>query len=120
MNLSDIIVFIKASPQCLENKNKVVTKDICLPNENLILRKIGKVVKKTNITKIYVATDQNPMIKEIESFLKKYSVKVFHNDPWLPVIDVAILGKSDYFIGNNIKKVKLIKKANIFELYFLF
>jgi peptide-O-fucosyltransferase len=88
-----------ASPQCLENTNKKVTKDICFPNPDQIVRKIGKIVKKTNITKIYVATDKNPMIKEIENFLAKYSVKVYHNDPWLPVIDVAILGKSDYFIG---------------------
>ena len=89
-----------ASPQCLENTNKLVTKDICFPNEDSILRKLRKIVKNTNLTKIYVATDQNPMIKQIENFLKKYSVKVYHHDPWLPVIDVAILGKSDYFIGN--------------------
>jgi len=27
-------------------------------------------------------------------------VKVFHADPWLPVIDWAVLVKADYFIGN--------------------
>lgn len=32
--------------------------------------------------------------------LMSFQVKVHHLDPWLPQIDLAILGKSDLFIGN--------------------
>ena len=36
----------------------------------------------------------------ITVYLSLLQVQVFHLDPWLPQIDLAILGRSDYFIGN--------------------
>ena len=53
---------------------------------------------KTNIKNIYVATDQNPMKTEITKNIE--NVNVIHHDPWLPIIDLAILARSEYFIGN--------------------
>ena len=29
-----------------------------------------------------------------------FQVEVFHMDPWLPQLDLIILGKADHFIGN--------------------
>ncbi|KAK3089660.1 hypothetical protein FSP39_005448 [Pinctada imbricata] len=90
-----------ASPQCLGyNRNKKVTSKMCYPPKEEILRVLKNTVIQTKIKNIYVASDKNPMIKEIEDHLKAQKVKVHHLDPWLPQIDLAILGKSDYFIGN--------------------
>ncbi|CAH1776158.1 unnamed protein product [Owenia fusiformis] len=90
-----------ASPQCMGYQNtEPLTKEICYPSEETILRQVKNAVLKTNAKHIFVATDKNPMIKELEQHLKEQKVKVHHLDPWLPLIDLAILGKSDHFIGN--------------------
>lgn len=89
-----------ASPQCLLNSGRKVSGEMCFPSTEEVLRLLGKVVKETGAKIVYVATDKNPFIKEIESALKEYQVSVFHQDPWLPQLDLYILGQSDHFIGN--------------------
>ncbi|XP_045159549.2 GDP-fucose protein O-fucosyltransferase 1-like isoform X1 [Mercenaria mercenaria] len=90
-----------ASPQCIPlNSGGKVTSEMCLPSTQEVLRLLEKVVKETDVKVIYVATDKNPMIAEIEQHLKDYQVSVFHQDPWLPQLDLYILGQSVHFIGN--------------------
>ncbi|WAR24102.1 OFUT1-like protein [Mya arenaria] len=57
-------------------------------------------VEETGATVVYVATDKNPLIHEIGSHLADLKVSVFHQDPWLPQLDLYILGEADHFIGN--------------------
>ncbi|XP_041359542.1 GDP-fucose protein O-fucosyltransferase 1-like [Gigantopelta aegis] len=90
-----------SSPQCLGYSGEViVTGKLCFPPKDEILRLLKNVVISTKAKVVYVATDKDPMIDEIKEHLKKQKVKVFHQDPWLPQIDLAILGMSDQFIGN--------------------
>ncbi|XP_064626465.1 GDP-fucose protein O-fucosyltransferase 1-like [Lineus longissimus] len=91
-----------SSPQCLgyHNNKKNITQNMCLPDESEVLRLLKNVVLKTKTKVLFVATDRYPMIKQIEDYLKPQKVSAFHMDPWLPQVDLAILGKSDYFIGN--------------------
>lgn len=92
---------LMASPQCVDpRRGDKLTMDICLPDTQLVLQQTEKLVAETGIKVIYTATDKNPLIKELQSELKKYEVELFHQDPWLPQIDLYILGQSDYFIGN--------------------
>lgn len=92
-----------ASPQCVDNINTKLSRELCFPSTTQILDDLEKVIKSklnNTVRNIYVATDKNPLIKEIEARFKGVIDKVVHYDPWLPVIDLAILGRSEYFIGN--------------------
>lgn len=90
-----------ASPQCLDPLGeKNVSKEMCFPPLEEILRLTKDTVMKSEARVLYVATDKYPYIEELETHLKDYKVKVFHQDPWLPQIDLYILGQSDHFIGN--------------------
>jgi len=104
-----------ASPQCLDlssSSHTFVTRKICYPTDDEILRLLKNIVLRTRIHNIYVATDKRPMIKEIEEHLSAQRVHVKHLDPWLPVIDVAMLVHADYFIGNCVSSfTSIVKRA---------
>ncbi|CAF3215573.1 unnamed protein product [Rotaria sp. Silwood2] len=102
-----------ASPQCLDlptSSHTFVTHKICYPSDDEILRLLKNVVLRTRIHNIYVATDKRPMIKEIEEYLSAQHVHVKHLDPWLPVIDAAMLAHANYFIGNCVSSFTAIVK----------
>jgi peptide-O-fucosyltransferase len=104
-----------ASPQCLDlpsSTHDFVTRKICYPSDDEILRLLKNIVLRTRIRNIYVATDKRPMIKEIEEHLSAQRVRVKHLDPWLPVIDVAMLAHANYFIGNCVSSfTSIVKRA---------
>lgn len=92
-----------ASPQCLENSDVKLNKNLCFPSTEIILNDLENIIVnelKGKVRNIYVATDKMPMIKEIKSRFSGIIDKVVHYDPWLPVLDLAILARSEYFIGN--------------------
>ncbi|XP_013394637.1 GDP-fucose protein O-fucosyltransferase 1 isoform X2 [Lingula anatina] len=101
-----------ASPQCLgySGADRKVTVKMCFPPKEEILRLTKNILIKTRAKHIYVATDKNPMIKEIEDHLKPQKVKVHHLDPWLPQIDLAILGQADHTILNCISSFSAFVK----------
>ncbi|CAF0738928.1 unnamed protein product [Adineta steineri] len=104
-----------ASPQCLDlpsSTHTYVTHKICYPSDNDILRLLKNIILRTRIHNIYVATDKRPMIKEIQEYLSAQRVHVKHLDPWLPIIDVAMLAHANYFIGNCVSSfTSFVKRA---------
>jgi peptide-O-fucosyltransferase len=102
-----------ASPQCQDNlKASFVTTAICLPTISSILEQLKTIVVQTGIQVIYIATDANTLQAEIEAFLTASNVSVYHQDPWLPIMDLAILTKSDYFVGNCVSSfTSFVKRA---------
>ena len=94
-----------ASPQCVEESGRKVDRNLCFPTKETVLKDLEnvliKILNKT-VKNIYIATDKSPMIKEINTHFKKLIVdlNVVYHDPLLPLIDLIILGKSEYFIGN--------------------
>jgi len=102
-----------ASPQCFDlssSSHTFVTRKMCYPSDEEIFRLLKNIVLRTRIHNIYVATDKRPMIKEIEEHLSAQRVHVKHLDPWLPVIDAAMLAHADYFIGNCVSSFTSIVK----------
>lgn len=89
-----------AAPQCVGYSAGVgtVTKEMCLPTSTLIAEETAKAVKRIGASSVYVATPNNPMLKEIQAAVGA-DVEVLHLG-LRPVLDLAILARSDHFIGN--------------------
>lgn len=93
-----------AAPQCLGYRNErgKATKAMCLPSFDLIVRHLKRVIRYGNDVKaVFVASDNNYMINELTKALARMEVKVYRQDqPASPHLDLAILGRANYFIGN--------------------
>lgn len=93
---------IFSSAQCLgeNNENGELTISICQPSKGEILSKIENVIEKTGINRIFVASDKNHMLDDLEKHLNRFKVKAYKLDVNNPQADLAILGRADHFIGN--------------------
>lgn len=93
-----------ASPQCIREGSKKLTYEMCFPPKKEILKKVKKVVKKIRAKRVFVATDHDPMLKDLSQALKSLKVSVHKRNPSDeisdPIVDLAILTMSDHFIGN--------------------
>ena len=93
-----------ASPQCLDDYDgtKELTKEMCLPSKRTILEQLESLLVEKGIRNVYIATDKDPMLNDIRSRLEGRipRLNLVHHDPWLPLIDLAVLGRSEHFIGN--------------------
>ncbi|KAF3427878.1 hypothetical protein E2986_08822 [Frieseomelitta varia] len=104
-----------AAPQCLGYRNErgKATSAMCLPSFDLVIRHLKRVIRNGNdIKSVFVASDNNYMIEELTKALARMKrsftnaqyvlqVPVFKQDsPASPHLDLAILGRANYFIGN--------------------
>lgn len=94
-----------AAPQCLGYRNErgKATSTMCFPTLDVILRHLKRVIRNdSNIKSIFVASDNNYMISELNNALARMEVRVFRQEGRnvSPHLDLAILGKANYFIGN--------------------
>ncbi|KAH0952545.1 hypothetical protein HN011_002327 [Eciton burchellii] len=93
-----------SAAQCLGYRNErgKATMAMCLPSLPVIIRHIKRVIRNgKNIKSIFVAADENHMLDEIGEALARMQIPVFRQEPPAsPHLDLAILGRSNYFIGN--------------------
>uniref|UniRef100_A0AC34FVK4 GDP-fucose protein O-fucosyltransferase 1 n=1 Tax=Panagrolaimus sp. ES5 TaxID=591445 RepID=A0AC34FVK4_9BILA len=92
-----------ASPQCLGYHNELgmLTPQICDPPSELILQEIEDIVGSIGAKSVFVASDRDHMITDINDKLIRRGIKAFKNDESEdPYIDLAVLTLSDHFIGN--------------------
>jgi len=89
-----------SSPQCLgyRNENGELSTELCMPSEKTILKQIKKAIKKVNAVSIFVASDNNHMLKTLQE--KVPGVTVLKQENGSAHLDLAILTKSNFFIGN--------------------
>lgn len=78
-----------------------------MPSQESIIRKLKRIIKKvkdiqkTNEVKsIFVASDNNHMIEYINEKLRRMNIKAFRLPENNPHVDLAILGRANYFVGN--------------------
>ncbi|KAB0797963.1 hypothetical protein PPYR_08956 [Photinus pyralis] len=100
-----------AAPQCLGYRNEKgkATMEMCFPSHETIVRQLKRVIKNYNnaenhkknpIVSLFVASDNNHMIDELTNALKRMNVSVFKYKRNDPHVDLAILGQSNFFVGN--------------------
>ncbi|XP_030375448.1 GDP-fucose protein O-fucosyltransferase 1 [Scaptodrosophila lebanonensis] len=108
-----------ASPQCLGYKNErgILYPELCMQTKEGIVRQLKRTIKnirqlypKNQIKSIFVASDANHMIDDLNSALSRMNItahKLPENDPYL---DLTILGQSNHFIGNCISSYSAFVK----------
>lgn len=87
------------SQQCLGYESKSahkLTHEMCLPSKDAIIGKVKEVCDLHDISHLYIATDENPMLKDFSQL----SLKATKYDVDSPILDLAILTMADVFIGN--------------------
>ncbi|XP_076436630.1 GDP-fucose protein O-fucosyltransferase 1-like [Babylonia areolata] len=90
-----------AAPQCIGYRSQfgTGTYEMCYPDDKAVIRQVKKEVKRIGAKAVFVATDNRDLISEFSKEMKKVKF-VRQPSPADPMLDLAILGQADHFIGN--------------------
>ena len=94
-----------SSAQCLGyfNEHGKATKEMCIPSVNEIYTKVESAVKSVQALSVFVASDNDHMVDQLQKHLKKKVnnfEKVVKQDNSNSHLDLAIMGRSSVFVGN--------------------
>lgn len=102
-----------AAAQCLGYRNEfgVATAEMCKPQKQTIIRQVKRAVNKVKAVSIFVASDHDHMLEELQDAFKRSNVTVIKRlDSEDPHLALAILGRSNFFIGNCISSFSAFVK----------
>lgn len=113
-----------SAAQCVGYRNEKgdATSDMCFPSKELIIKQIKREIKthhakhpNNGIKSIFVASDNNFMINELNDALKKLKISAFRMNDKNPHLDLIVLEKSNLFIGNCISSFSafVIRARNV-------
>jgi peptide-O-fucosyltransferase len=90
---------LMASSQCIgENPSEPVTKNMCFPTKQEVVRKISQILAEGKIKQVYIATDADPYLADFQEIFPR--TNFVHLNPSLPQMDLYILGEAELFLGN--------------------
>lgn len=88
------------SGQCLEDiPDATITQELCLPSHEQMTKHIEALAKKNGVQHLFVASDIDPRLSYIKKKLGT-AISVHYLNPSDPPLDLALMGRADYFIGN--------------------
>jgi peptide-O-fucosyltransferase len=88
------------SDQCLEDvPGATVTQELCLQTHEQIARHVKTLADSTGIHHVFIASDVDPRLSYIKKKLGP-SMNVHYLNPSDAPLDLAVMGRADYFIGN--------------------
>ncbi|GMR33900.1 hypothetical protein PMAYCL1PPCAC_04095 [Pristionchus mayeri] len=92
-----------ASAQCLGEPpmdGEQLSKEMCAPSEKTVLEQLVEVVGRSGARSVFVASDRDHLIPEINEALSAYDVKAYKLDDNDAFVSLAVLELADEFIGN--------------------
>ena len=91
-----------ASAQCLgyRNENGRASPELCFPSDEIIIQQLKRVISQYKAKSVFVASDHDHMISRLNKSFKKIAVKAVKLEVDNPHLDLAILSRSNHFIGN--------------------
>ncbi|CAI2356792.1 unnamed protein product [Caenorhabditis sp. 36 PRJEB53466] len=101
-----------ASEQCLGEGHHLgkLTKEMCSPTKQQVAEQIVEQVGKIGAKSVFVASDKDHMIDEINEALKPYEIHARRQEHDDLYTSLAILGRSDLFLGNCVSTFSHIVK----------
>ncbi|KAF6214595.1 hypothetical protein GE061_009338 [Apolygus lucorum] len=92
-----------AAPQCLGYRGEggKATVDMCLPDARIVTKQVKRLARGVkDLAAVAVATDSNDMIPELSKALARMEVQVVRIEGSSPHVELAIMGRANFFIGN--------------------
>lgn len=113
-----------SAAQCLGYRNErgIATKEMCRPTKEIIVKQIKQQIRIYNIRSpeneiksVFVASDNDHMIDELDDALKRMKIKAFRMHERSPHLDLIVLERANLFIGNCISSFSafVIRSRNI-------
>nr|CAG4643796.1 EOG090X02RM [Lepidurus arcticus] len=101
-----------AAPQCLGYRNEFgkATPEMCFPSEQSIVKEVKRAVKETSAKAVFVASDNDHMLSQLNKALKRMQVTAYKLPYVHPHVDLCILARSNHFIGNCISSYSSFAK----------
>ncbi|KAJ6632762.1 GDP-fucose protein O-fucosyltransferase 1 [Pseudolycoriella hygida] len=108
-----------SAPQCLGYRNEKgnATMNMCMQTKDIVLRQLKRHIKSikemhkhNEIKSIFVASDSNHLIYDLNEGLQRMQISTFKLNTSNPHVDLAILGMSNHFVGNCISSFSAFVK----------
>lgn len=107
-----------ASPQCLGYRNErgELNKELCLPSLSTVVRQVRKAAKEVKAVSVFVASDSDYLLDGLRKEFHRSGL-TFHRQEAVasevdPHLDLAILGRSNLFIGNCVSSFSAFVKRS--------
>ena len=106
-----------SSAQCLgySNERGQLTRELCLPSEDTVIRQLKQTLTKTNIKHVFVASDNDHMIEKFDHVFSSEGVKFYKQSGTSDegfLLDLVILSQSKHFLGNCVSSYSaFVKRA---------
>nr|CAG4647741.1 EOG090X02RM [Moina brachiata]SVE92902.1 EOG090X02RM [Moina brachiata] len=101
-----------SAAQCLGYRNEkgVATQEMCIPSVETITKQLKQAVKEYQAKSVFVSSDHDHFIPMLTKALKRMDVSIHKMANPEPHVDLAILARSNFFIGNCISSFTAFAK----------
>lgn len=104
-----------ASPQCLGYRNEMgeLNKELCLPSLGTVVRQVRRAAREVKAVSVFVASDSDYLLDGLRKEFRRSGLS-FHRQEGEaePHLDLAILGRSNIFLGNCVSSFSAFVKRS--------